>query len=622
MDKTASFLTLCLDNDVPAVRRFLKNGIPVDVQDVDGVTGLQIAATNGYTVLAQHLTEEGANVNLANNCGWTPLMHAAQHGHVPVVMLLLQQGAAVNETSFLGAGALSLAAAGGHHSTVCLLLEAGADITDRAGHSTSGLTPLAAAAVNGHVSIVELLLQRGSCTNHCLPATGTSPLMLAASAGHLRVAQILMDQNANPNHQDFSGRTALDVATISSKTEVAEYLRSMTHSTPNQGNMKSLKEILKQHPCCANWCHPKTGITPLMQAAVLGYMDAAVLLVKNNADIELQDHTTGWTALMHAVYHRHTNVVRYLISSGADVCAEAFNGATALDIACFLENGEAKVIQMLADQIFARFMSSSALENERESSDLQQSKTFKGWIDQLTQKLALRKSRPSLPKSFSQATTLAQDLESLTDLPKHGVMPALDISFTSPEPTFPEVDAVFSRVPPSFPDYDKMLDMIPAAMPDCPTQINLQKITRRATEPKFLHHLRQPSISRLVSAVEQCGDIKKCGTFDEKHTLTPRQLEQMGSEPNAHPSLSTLKSKWPHNQPEATPSPEADNVVTILKALGLDKYAKNFKDNEVDWEAFVTLDQQSIEAIGVKTEENREVLQEAINQLWKMQQKP
>lgn len=102
MDKTASFLTLCLDNDVPAVRRFLKNGIPVDVQDVDGVTGLQIAATNGYTVLAQHLTEEGANVNLANNCGWTPLMHAAQHGHVPVVMLLLQQGAAVNETSFLG----------------------------------------------------------------------------------------------------------------------------------------------------------------------------------------------------------------------------------------------------------------------------------------------------------------------------------------------------------------------------------------------------------------------------------------------------------------------------------------------------------------------------------------
>lgn len=156
---------------------------------------------------------------------------------------------------------------------------------------------------------------------------------------------------------------------------------------------------------------------------------------------------------------------------------------------------------------------------------MQHLKAFRGWIDQLTQKLAPRKSRQPLPKSFSQATTLAQDLQSLSGLPRHGVMPALDISFTSSEATFPEVDAVFSTVPPSLPNYDTMLEAIPAATPDCPTQINSKKITRRATEPKFLHHLRQPSISRLVSIVQRCGDKKQHGTFDEKHTLTLRQLE-------------------------------------------------------------------------------------------------
>lgn len=55
----------------------------------------------------------------------------------------------------------------------------------------------------------------------------------------------------------------------------------------------------------------------------------------------------------------------------------------------------------------------------------------------------------------------------------------------------------------------------------------------------------------------------------------------------------------------------------VLQQLGLDKYAKNFEENEVDWEAFVNLDSKSIEEIGVKTETSREALRDAINQLQK-----
>ncbi|XP_075530862.1 ankyrin repeat and SAM domain-containing protein 6-like isoform X6 [Dermacentor variabilis] len=518
MEKVNTFLSLCLENELTEVCNLLTNGIPVDAQDAEGTTGLQIAATNGYKKLAEHLVEQGADVNLTNNCGWTPLMHAAQHGQVSVVTLLLNYGATVNATSLLGAGALTLAAAGGHHSTVCLLLEAGTDIATSAGHSGPRLAPLAAAAINGHVSIVGVLLQRGTSVNQVLLATGTTPLMLAASGGHLRVAQMLKDHGADPNQQDFYGKTALDVATACSNMEVAEYLRSMTQLMSNQeynptitdifkaiaeGNLRDLKRILKEHPSCANWCHLKKGTTPLMHAAILGCMDAVTLLVRNNADLEMQDYSAGWTVLMHAVYHG-------------------------------------------------------------KQSDSQHLKALKGWIGHVTQKLTPWKGRQLVQKSASQAanlpSSLALDLQSLSVLPKHNTMPALDISFTSPEITFPEVDTVFRAAPPSLPNYAKMLEATPAAMPDDFTQAHSQKITRRATEPKFLRHLKPPPCIK----------------------------------------------------------PEPAGVMSILQQLGLDKYAENFEENEVDWEAFVNLDSKSIEEIGVKTEANREALREAINQLQKM----
>ncbi|XP_050050161.1 ankyrin repeat and SAM domain-containing protein 6-like isoform X1 [Dermacentor andersoni] len=577
MEKVNTFLSLCLENELTEVCNLLTNGIPVDAQDAEGTTGLQIAATNGYKKLAEHLVEQGADVNLTNNCGWTPLMHAAQHGQVSVVTLLLNYGATVNATSLLGAGALTLAAAGGHHSTVCLLLEAGTDIATSAGHSGPRLAPLAAAAINGHVSIVGVLLQRGTSVNQVLLATGTTPLMLAASGGHLRVAQMLKDHGADPNQQDFYGKTALDVATACSNMEVAEYLRSMTQLMSNQeynptitdifkaiaeGNLRDLKRILKEHPSCTNWCHLKKGTTPLMHAAILGCMDAVTLLVKNNADLEMQDYSAGWTVLMHAVYHGHVNIVRYLISSGADVCVEAFNGATALDIACYHENGDAKIIRMLADQTVARM--STPTGNVRKQSDSQHLKALKGWIGNVTQKLTPWKGRQLVQKSVSQAanlpSSLALDLQSLSVLPKHNTMPALDISFTSPEITFPEVDTVFRAALPSLPNYEKMLEATPAAMPDNFTQAHSQKITRRAIEPKFLRHLKPPPCIK----------------------------------------------------------PEPPGVMSILQQLGLDKYAENFEENEVDWDAFVNLDSKSIEEIGVKTEANREALREAINQLQKM----
>ncbi|KAG0429330.1 hypothetical protein HPB47_023735 [Ixodes persulcatus] len=203
-------------------------GIPINGQDVEGISGLHVAAANGHISLAELLLEEGANIDVANNCGWTPLMHAAQHGQVSMVSLLIRHNANINATNVLGAGALTLAAGGGHHSTVRLLLEAGADIAVGRFHHTFDPMPLTAAATNGHASIILLLLQKGCPVNQAYPTTGTTALMLCAASGHLQAAQALIEHGADPDLKDMCGKTALDIAVACTKMEVAEFLRTKT----------------------------------------------------------------------------------------------------------------------------------------------------------------------------------------------------------------------------------------------------------------------------------------------------------------------------------------------------------------------------------------------------------
>lgn len=176
------------------------------------------------------------------------------------------------------------------------------------------------------------------------------------------------------------------------------------------GNSQLVKEILEEDPTQVNSSNQE-GASPLMMAAVSGQLEVVQLMVEKNADIDKQDGVHGWTALMQATYHgwvdvgfigfqfktqikwkkygicgnlimqryaviqylgrcdqsfstfflsfppsfSNKDIVKYLLSQGADVNLRAKNGYTAFDLVMLLNDPGNLTIIALSHSTLGKF---------------------------------------------------------------------------------------------------------------------------------------------------------------------------------------------------------------------------------------------------------------------------
>ena len=84
-----SFIEACKSDNVDKVGSMLSFGADVNWQDLKGLSGLHLAADNGYSELLEVLlAEDKINVNLTNKNRNTALMFACSSGHEDIVRRL------------------------------------------------------------------------------------------------------------------------------------------------------------------------------------------------------------------------------------------------------------------------------------------------------------------------------------------------------------------------------------------------------------------------------------------------------------------------------------------------------------------------------------------------------
>ncbi|KAL3084453.1 hypothetical protein niasHS_009224 [Heterodera schachtii] len=254
----------CGNGHLPIVKFLLESvGVDIERTDSNGDTALMCALLENNLDIGHYLIARGARTDRTNKFGISPLHYFVKKGDFALCKFLVDNGANVNQNttddSDFHFTPLHIACVGGHLQIAKLLVgegKANIESTD-----SNGDTALMGALVQNNLDIGHYLISRGARTDHMnkfgmaplhyfvkkgdfalckfLVDNGANvnqnttddsnchvtPLHIACAKGHLQIVKLLVEEgNADIEIADFEGDTALLLALLKRKFEIARYL--------------------------------------------------------------------------------------------------------------------------------------------------------------------------------------------------------------------------------------------------------------------------------------------------------------------------------------------------------------------------------------------------------------
>ncbi len=244
---TAAVADAARADDLPAVRKLIKERADVNIPANDGATALLWAAYHSNLEMTKALLAANAVVDVPNHYGVTPLLQASRNGDTPIIQALLDAGADPTRWHSEGETPLMAAARTGSVDAVKVLLAHGSFVNAVDPYQEE--TALMWASAEGHLEVVKTLLAAGADPNikgHVStltdrknadhPSGGFTALMFAVRNGHEDVARALIAGGADPKLTNADGATATIVAIVNDRFDLAKTLLDLG-ADPNDGSL-------------------------------------------------------------------------------------------------------------------------------------------------------------------------------------------------------------------------------------------------------------------------------------------------------------------------------------------------------------------------------------------------
>jgi ankyrin repeat protein len=337
VDGTTALHWAARADDLDLADMLIGAGARVSAANREGVTSIQLAAMNGSAAMLGRLIRAGADPNAPlTDYGDTALMMAARTGKTDAITALLESGGKVNaKETWGGTTALMWAVSEHHPEAVKMLVDHGADVNARSnfvpaanGRGFEGRTPVASQPAKGVEEFASGLL---------------TPLMLAAREGDVESARVLVAAGADVNAIAGDGKDALGLAIFNGNYEFASFLldnKTQVNQVDTQGFTPLFWAVDRRNMETAPNFPWMVTADPLPLVKKL--LDAGAdpnALVNNTPRARMRagsPRIVFATALMRAAFSADLELVKLLLSHGADPSIVSKDGETMVEAAAGL----------------------------------------------------------------------------------------------------------------------------------------------------------------------------------------------------------------------------------------------------------------------------------------------
>ena len=214
------------------------------------------------------------------------------------------------------------------------------------------LTELLQAIRAGDVSAVQRLLAAAPELANARDDRGDSPLLVSTYHHKPDIARVLLDRGARPSFFEASA-LGLDADVRRQLRERPELAGQWAHDgwTPLHlaaffGHRQAAEALLDAGADMLAVSRNDEANVPINAAAAGRRNEVVRLLVDRGCPVDARGTDGGYTALHLAAHDGNVDLVRFLLSRGADTALRTGNGKTALDLA--REEGKGEVVTLLA----------------------------------------------------------------------------------------------------------------------------------------------------------------------------------------------------------------------------------------------------------------------------------